>query len=197
MICSIALCGRPMSARGWCKRHYERWRVHGDPNYSARTFHGRGANFEPLADKLARKSAPSLGGCREWTGYRDPKFGYGQIAVGGRMEKAHRVAWAVSNGRPVPTGQKVRHTCDNPPCIEPGHLVLGTQRDNVADMFDRGRTNRRGERNNSARLTWEAVRELRSLRAAGTSVNELSSRFGVSKSQVRNVISNQHWKEPA
>lgn len=197
MTCSVDSCDRPVSARGWCKRHYERWRIHGDPHHLRRADYGRGPHGEPLAAKLLRKSEPAPNGCREWTGYCDPEFGYGSVAVDGRMEKAHRMSWVVANGRPAPPGKVVRHKCDNPPCIEPSHLVLGTQAENVADMFVRKRADRNAEQNNSARLTWDSVRAIRAFHDEGASVRDLSSRFSVSKSQIRNVISYTHWKETA
>jgi hypothetical protein len=57
----------------------------------------------------------------------------------GSVWKAHRVAWTLANG-PIPAGMHVLHTCDNPPCCNPGHLWLGTQADNMADMARKGRT---------------------------------------------------------
>lgn len=75
--------------------------------------------------------------CIEWTGAKAGN-GYGTVWMAGRMAYAHRVAWEKENG-PIPSGMCVLHLCDNPPCTNPAHLFLGTQRDNVADMLSKGR----------------------------------------------------------
>lgn len=76
-------------------------------------------------------------GCWEWTGSKRGN-GYGCLAVGGRQVGAHRVAWETQNG-PIPEGLFVLHKCDNPPCVRPDHLFLGTAKDNAMDMARKGR----------------------------------------------------------
>lgn len=80
--------------------------------------------------------APS--GCWEWTGSRLPS-GYGKKSVGGVHRYAHRLAWEMANGAPIPEGMFVCHRCDNPPCINPAHLFLGSCGDNTRDARDKGR----------------------------------------------------------
>lgn len=155
---------------------------------------GRGPAGETIAEKLQRRSI-NAGSCRIWIGSPD-KFGYRQIAVNRRMRRVHRVAWEVANGRPAPAGLVIRHACDNPACINPDHLILGTQAENVADMISRHRFDRTGEKSNSAKLDWPTVRRIRADRATGATVAELSQRFEISKTQVRNILNNRHWKEP-
>lgn len=75
--------------------------------------------------------------CWNWMGYRN-RVGYGQIKVGGKNLRAHRVAYAIANGH-VPASLDVLHSCDNPPCCNPNHLWLGTDLDNVADKVAKGR----------------------------------------------------------
>lgn len=85
--------------------------------------------------------------CWLWTANRLPK-GYGVINVGGRagsQQLAHRVSWELHFG-PIPDGLWVLHRCDNPPCVRPDHLFLGTVQDNVDDMVTKGRANFRGGR---------------------------------------------------
>ena len=86
-------------------------------------------------------------GCWEWAAGRitDPrgKSGYGNFYIGAKDGKkieavAHRVAWELTNGA-IPEGLKVLHECDNPGCVRPDHLFLGTQKDNIADMISKGR----------------------------------------------------------
>ena len=76
-------------------------------------------------------------GCWVWVGNRIPQ-GYGTIGVGGKPVRAHRYSWELHNG-PIPDGLFVLHRCDNPPCVRPDHLFLGTALDNSRDCVDKGR----------------------------------------------------------
>jgi HNH endonuclease len=85
--------------------------------------------------------------CWEWTG-STRHFGHGHLNVSGRRVLAHRFSWELANG-PIPPGLQINHHCDNPPCVRPDHLYLGTQADNTRDRVERGRS--RGGRRPSAR----------------------------------------------
>lgn len=76
------------------------------------------------------------GTCWQWT--KGPKNGYGQVWWGGRLQLVHRVCWELSYG-PIPEGMLVCHRCDNPPCVRPSHLFLGTHGDNARDAWAKGR----------------------------------------------------------
>lgn len=76
--------------------------------------------------------------CWEWIGARIPE-GYGQLSVDGRVVGAHRLAWELAHGASIPPRLLVRHRCDNPKCVRPSHLALGTVRDNARDSVERGR----------------------------------------------------------
>jgi hypothetical protein len=84
-------------------------------------------------------------GCLEWQGARHQKAGepdkggYGEFRENGKLIRAHRRAWELHHGTPIPAGLAVLHACDNPPCCEPAHLYLGTVRDNAHDMVAKGR----------------------------------------------------------
>jgi hypothetical protein len=78
------------------------------------------------------------GECWEWTACRHHQWGYGHVRVGGKLEAAHRVSWEMHNG-PIPDGLLVCHHCDNPKCVRPAHLFLGTGTDNSRDMHAKGR----------------------------------------------------------
>lgn len=83
-----------------------------------------------IEQMLARTRA--VGECREWTGDRD-RSGYGRLDVNKKRQRASRVAWSLANGAQIPDGMLVCHKCDNPPCINPAHLFIGTQSDNIKD----------------------------------------------------------------
>src|SRR5690242_3600813 len=85
--------------------------------------------IERLFDNVVKEG----NGCWNWTKYRDSD-GYGRMAIGNEMYRAHRLAWVATHGK-VPRGLCVLHKCDNPSCINPAHLFLGTQYDNIQDCI--------------------------------------------------------------
>lgn len=92
-----------------------------------------------VIEALARVTAEMP--CREWRGARD-RHGYGRIFRMGRVWYVHRWVWTLANG-PIPSGIKILHRCDNPPCFRLDHLFDGTQADNMADMAAKGRATNR------------------------------------------------------
>jgi len=151
---------------------------------------------QPLAQRFWRKVAQVEGGCWEWQGMRN-QHGYGRFntrAEDGviRPRVASRVSYELAWG-PIPEGAEVRHRCDNPPCVNPAHLVLGTHGDNMRDMRQRRRS-ASGEEHSQARLTWTAVRKIRSALAVGSSRRSLAAEYGVSAATVDKVANNETWK---
>ncbi len=151
-----------------------------------------------LRERLDFYSERKPNGCLEWTASDDGKAGYGKLRWQGRMQYAHRLAWEDANG-PVPEGMELRHrVCDNPPCIDVDHLAIGTHAQNIADCFEHGRASKRtGEHNNSSRLTATQVNAIRRLHSSGSTGAALALQFGVSQSQISNIVNNHHWKECA
>lgn len=128
-----------------------------------------------------------------WTidGAKD-KDGYGFFVWQGKRCGAHRVAYEITRGV-VPEGLFVLHKCDNPPCVNPNHLFLGTQLDNMRDM---DKKNRRihGEAINTAKLSIEKVKEIRRLASRGVSRSKLACMFGVTQTNIGYVILRKSWK---
>jgi hypothetical protein len=145
----------------------------------------------PLAERFWSKVA--IAGpdeCWEWTASRTT-FGYGQINIDHKPQRAHRVAWELAHG-PIPDGLCVLHSCDNPPCVNPAHLRIGTDAENIVDMWSRERRTRsprlRGEAHGRAKLTDAQVAAIRERFAAGESQSALGREYGVSQSQVHLIV---------
>ena len=135
-------------------------------------------------------------GCREWTASTG-SHGYGQMTVkrDGKktVETAHRLAWELFRG-PIPAGLIVRHTCDNRRCVNPNHLLIGTQQDNVDDMYRRDRArSSRGEDRNDARLTDAKVVEIRQRASGGESSRALGAVFKVSHTTILKIVRREKW----
>lgn len=116
---------------------------------------------------------------------------YGKLQICGKTVSAHRFAYEQLHG-PIPEGMVVRHSCDNPQCVRPDHLSLGAPVENSRDMTSRDRQ-AKGSRQGSARLSPADVIAMREARAAGATYRDLASQFGVSTSQVGNVITGHDW----
>lgn len=123
------------------------------------------------------------------------KLGYGLFRYRRKTQKAHRVSWMLHCGE-IPDGLKVMHRCDVRQCVNPDHLLLGTQKENVADMTRKGRGRTgdlRGVLIANAVLNDDQVREIRAYVAAGNSQISISRRFGVSPMTVSRVINRKTW----
>ena len=109
---------------------------------------------------------------------------------------AHRVAWEMANGGPIPDGMVVCHRCDNPPCVNPAHLFVGTRLDNVRDMVMKGRgryPGHPGERNGGAKLTEQSVSAIRERISRGDTQKEIAVTFGIDPSVVSRIKSGKAW----
>lgn len=194
-ICSVPDCGRPVSRRGWCATHYDRWRKHGSPGIDP--IEPRVPRGCPDEDRLwpnvDRSGGPDA--CWPWTG-RCNEAGYGVLKRRGHIDVlAHRLAWKLTNG-PIPPGMLVCHKCDNPPCCNPYKcLFLGTDADNRADCVEKDRHHSpRGERQGSSKLTDAKVAAMRERHAAGDiSYSEIAREYGVSNVAARLAILRITW----
>lgn len=130
-------------------------------------------------------------GCWEWQFCRT-QAGYGMLRYGGRSVYSHRRAWELFKGK-LPASTQVLHHCDNPPCCNPEHLFLGTQRDNMQDAKKKGRT----AYGFKAKLTWDQVRSIREhYKTEGTTCRTLAEKFGVSAQNISEIVRGILWKEP-
>jgi hypothetical protein len=159
---------------------------------------GKKNAFRPLSDRFwvkVDKRGPDE--CWEWIGHRN-KNGYGTIRPGGRGNAsvtATHVSYELANG-PIPNGLWVLHRCDNPACVNPNHLFLGTHQDNVDDMIAKGRKRAaHGEAQHNSKLTTEQVIAIRQRYAAGNiTMYQLAAEYGIGAGPICNIIHRKTWK---
>lgn len=133
-------------------------------------------------------------GCWEFAGSK-VRGGYGRITIGKRKFLAHRVSYGILVGK-IPNGMDVLHHCDNPSCINPKHLFLGTDKDNVADCIRKGRQrNAYGEKCHFAKLTANQVREIRKIYKKGKiGCTKIGRIYGMSRSAILLIVKRIKWK---
>lgn len=136
--------------------------------------------------------------CWLWTAAKNNK-GYGVFRIKGKNVYSHRLSYLIPNGY-LPDDKIIMHACDTPLCVNPAHLIIGTQADNIADMIAKKRGKKspektRGEKNGHSILTEEKVKEIRDTYAeGGVTHKELGIRHGVSSSTIAYTISRRLWK---
>lgn len=162
--------------------------------------------------------------CWEWLGTKHDKFGYGSFSIGNKDFRAHRVSYMIFNGR-IPKDKLVLHACDNPGCVSPKHLYIGTYQDNANDKVNRGRSvggscrqygkengmfgrhhteeakekmriANKGKIPKNAKLTIENVKEIRLLIKDGElSQIKIAKKFNVSRWTIFNIAHFKTWKD--
>lgn len=142
------------------------------------------------AKRLKKKSRKLANGCVVWTGYITP-YGYGSSSFGRAMKNvyAHRLAFALHHDMPVKFEEFVLHKCDNPPCINPDHLYLGTQKDNMADKVERARQNR-GETHYAKKFTESDIRKIRK---DTRTEKRIAADYGVTGPTIGKIRRHERW----
>jgi HNH endonuclease len=185
--CTIENCDEVVNGHGFCGKHYRRWVKYGDPL-------GGDRNHAPSGVRFARRFI-KIDGCWLWTGSKT-KAGYGKFQTGGKggpYHLAHRFLYELAKGA-IPKGAIVMHFCDNPSCVNPDHLSVGTHKDNTADMIAKGRHARVapvGIKNGKAVLTEKEVRLIREY--PNETHAALARHLGVAASTIRGVRSGRTW----
>lgn len=125
--------------------------------------------------------------------------GYGVIRIDTKLWRAHRLSWSLFAG-PIPDGKSVLHRCDNTRCVNPNHLFIGTQLDNVKDMDAKGRGVRenrhpaKGEAHGRAKLAEDQVAEIRHAHCHGARQVDLARIYGISQATVSAILNRKIWK---
>lgn len=170
------------------------------PQYNNRMSKHNGPHPKHPSERFwskVRKLGPDE--CWEWVGARHPE-GYGYLYAGPLYEnrvrwvKSHRLSWEIHNGQ-IPDGLSVLHHCDNPPCVNPSHLYVGTQAQNVHDRTVRNRgRNQDGSVNSNAKLTEADVVAIIAMLKTGRSQAAVAEMFGVKQPQISRIARRESWR---
>lgn len=142
----------------------------------------------PYIERLGSK-------CWLWLGSKAGR-GYGKLAPQYHCiaYSAHRFMWTLENG-PIPKGMYICHHCDNPSCVNPAHLFLGTPKDNAHDKVSKGRANHpRGEKSGLSKLTENDVKDIRHMYAVGHTQEEIAGQYCVSRVSISYIVNRVTWK---
>lgn len=189
-VCSIEACNQRSFARGWCSRHWHRWKIYGDP-LSGNTAHG-----EPNL-WLLRAKTYSGDDCIMWpfaSNKTKKKNNVGVIWKDGRMQAASRVMCQEIHGDPPAPNYDAAHSCGNGHlgCVTPSHLRWATRKDNSEDSRSHG-TMIRGSKSHCAKLTETQVTEILSLRGSMTQM-EIAKIYNVRFQTISKIMRRNTWK---
>ena len=151
----------------------------------------KGEDIWAFIERMATPEPNS--GCLIWLGWATSD-GYGRLSLGRRLFRVHRVAYEAVVG-PIPPSMQVLHRCDVPSCVNPAHLFLGTNEDNIDDKVRKGRQSRlRGETNGVAKLSAADVAAIRELKGV-MAQREIARRFGVRPTAICRIYNGKSWSQ--
>lgn len=148
----------------------------------------------PIAERFWEKVDCTGDGCWEWRA-STARTGYGKFGVSHqKWVAAHRIAFGLEHPATDLTGLHVLHRCDNPPCVRPSHLFLGTNHDNILDMSAKGRANHGGVHNGGATLDDAKVLIIIDRLAAGEPSKRIARDYGISAETINGIRRGQRWQ---
>lgn len=176
--CSVEGCLNEYLARGYCRKHYSRWRAHGDPSIVLEGV------FTPAKfwQKVALTADDTR--CWEWLGTLNGR-GYGTQTVNYKRWSAHHYAWFLTYGYKPHT---LLHTCDNTKCVNPKHLVEGRQKDNIWDMMNKGRYIQ-----SRHTITYDEFMHVKALLVTAISISSVRKATGIRWEIVKEIQEGTHW----
>ena len=151
-----------------------------------------GNNPELVLRRFHKKWVRVCSGCWEWQGSKD-KDGYGRFHVDGGETPAHRFSYELSIRGPIPEGMIVMHSCDNPSCVKPTHLSLGTHKLNAEDRNAKQRQARGESNKGGGKLTDNDIPQIRSMLKEGKTGRFIASIFDVSPTMISYINTGRHW----
>lgn len=147
--------------------------------------------YHKLVRERLKEYIEEENGCWIWQRFISP-LGYGRTTYRGKGAMAHRVSWIAFKGD-IPKGLLVCHKCDNTKCINPEHLFLGTQSDNIKDAFRKGRKDVKGENCPAAKISEKDVREIFKLRQAGWTQQAIADEYKMNQSSIHFILKRVNW----
>ncbi len=156
-----------------------------------------GEKPKTLKDRILEKTEIKINGCWIWKGAKSgspsKNIRYGYINIDGKARRVHRVFYELYYNADI-KGKTLMHSCDNPSCINPEHIFVGTPQDNMDDMINKGRDRHpRGEANKS-KLNEKDIFEIKEMREQGETFVAIAKEFDISATHARNIVNNKKWK---
>jgi len=185
-LCNVPGCEERCRGHGYCSRHYQAWRKYGDPLKVVQKQH-HGLSLQERFELYIKRTID----CWEWIGHRDPN-GYGRLNVDGYPMLAHRLSYQLRWGG-IPDGMAVLHKCDNPRCVNPEHLFLGTQSDNANDMYRKGRSRKRGMKGTDHHQAKLSEADVRAIRTSQEPDGKVGAQYGISRTAVNDIRKRRSW----
>lgn len=193
----------PMNQRVWNLRACKQCESQYKPTSMAQRFCSDECNIDNASKRFWEsvnkdgpipEGKPELGKCWLWMLPCEIGLGYGQIKVKGDRIRVHRFSYALHNGGHMAPGLNVLHLCNNPNCVNPAHLKMGTQKENIQQCVKDGRkSDRRGSNCPTAKLTDESVKQI--WKDSKTMMRkDIASKHNMSRSVISNILNGKTWK---